>query len=92
MWETPASTAGGPGACRYRLPAGPPVSPMAELSYGTIRKVGAGFFDVTTLYRRSHFLSLGIGVRIGLGASMHRMGRYGAAAGSERDGHRMEHP
>jgi hypothetical protein len=53
------------------------VQPMAEISYGTIRRVGGGVFDIGTVYGQNHFWSLGLGVRLALGMEMHRMGRYG---------------
>jgi hypothetical protein len=54
--------------------------PLAEVSYGRVRKVGAGLFDVRQLYGKDSFWSLTIGLRASLGPAMHRMGRYGAAA------------
>lgn len=53
------------------------VTPMAEVSYGTIARVGGGIFDVGAEYGRDHFWSLGLGVRLAAGMDMHRMGRYG---------------
>ncbi len=55
------------------------VRPLFELQYASIAKVGGGLFDVTTLYGRNHIWSVTLGVRVVAGASMHRMGRYGAA-------------
>jgi len=55
------------------------VRPVVELGYARIAKVGAGLFDVAGLYGRNHIWSLTLGVRVGAGMSMHRMGRYGAA-------------
>lgn len=53
------------------------VRPMAEISYGTITRVGGGVFDVKTEYGQDHFWSLGLGVRLAAGMDTHRMGRYG---------------
>lgn len=53
--------------------------PVVEVGYARVAKVGAGLFDVAGLYGRSHIWSLTLGVRVAAGASMHRMGRYGAA-------------
>jgi hypothetical protein len=52
--------------------------PLAEISYGRIAKVGGGLFNVDDLYGGDAFWSLTLGVRLGLGQSLHRMGRYGA--------------
>ena len=63
------------------LRAGEPVwlSPLVELSYGRIAKVGLGLFDMQELYGKESFWSLTIGLRVSAGPGMHRMGRYGAA-------------
>lgn len=52
--------------------------PLFELSYGQIRSVGGGLFDVETLYGQDHFWSVSVGLRVGAGMPMHRMGRYGS--------------
>jgi hypothetical protein len=49
-----------------------------EVSYGGIAKVGGGFFEVDQLYRDDGFWSLTMGLRLGLGHPLSRMGRYGA--------------
>jgi len=64
--------------------AGVSVQPLAELSLGSITKVGGGLFQVDELYGRSDFWTLSVGVRLGAGAPMPRMGRYGAARGTRR--------
>ncbi len=67
--------------------------PLAEISYGRIAKVGGGLFDVGGLYGDDAFWSLTVGVRLGLGEPLHRMGRYGALeesaamAGHAHSGH-----
>ena len=53
--------------------------PLIELSYGRIRDVGGGLFDARAFYGKTSFLSLSLGIRLSLGAGMHRMGRYGVA-------------
>jgi hypothetical protein len=53
--------------------------PLIELSYGRIRDVGGGLFDAGAFYGKTSFWSLSLGVRLSLGAGMHRMGRYGVA-------------
>jgi hypothetical protein len=55
------------------------VRPLVEVAYAGIAKVGGGLFDIEDLYGRDHIWSLSLGVRLGAGAPMHRMGRYGAA-------------
>jgi hypothetical protein len=37
-------------------------------------------FDVVGVYGRDHVWSFSLGVRVSAGMTMHRMGRYGAAA------------
>ena len=60
--------------------AGPiDLRPLVEVASASIAKVGGGLFDVGGLYGRSRIWSVSVGVRIGAGASMHRMGLYGAA-------------
>jgi hypothetical protein len=54
------------------------LQPLVELSYGGIAKVGGGFFDVQQRYGNDAFWSLTIGMRLGLGHALPRMGRYGA--------------
>jgi hypothetical protein len=61
--------------------------PLVEISYGRIAKVGGGLFDVRDLYGGRAFWSLTAGVRLGLGQSPHRMGRYGALAESGEMAH-----
>ncbi|HEY8257383.1 MAG TPA: hypothetical protein VIG08_06985 [Gemmatimonadales bacterium] len=61
--------------------------PLAELSYGTISRVGGGVFDIRTVYGRDRFWSVSLGVRLGAGMDMHRMGPYGSMTGEEGTGH-----
>jgi hypothetical protein len=53
------------------------VTPFAEVSYLGIARVGGGVFDPASFYGRTHGYSLSVGVRMGYGMTMHRMGRYG---------------
>jgi hypothetical protein len=53
--------------------------PLVEIAYSRIGKVGGGLFDVEDLYGRNRIWSVSVGVRIGAGTLMQRMGRYGAA-------------
>ena len=51
--------------------------PFVELSYGRMAPVGGGIFDIRTFYGKTSFWSLSAGLRVDLGMTMHRMGRYG---------------
>jgi hypothetical protein len=53
--------------------------PLFELSYGRMADVGGGIFDVRSFYGKTSFWSASLGVRLSVGMSMHRMGRYGVA-------------
>jgi hypothetical protein len=65
--------------------------PLIEVAYAGIAKVGGGLFDVEDRYGRDHIWSVSVGVRLGAGAPMHRMGRYGAAEqGMTAMAHEME--
>ena len=67
------------------------LEPLGEVSTGSIARVGGGLFDVATLYGDTRFWSWSVGVRLGAGSGMHRMGRYGAAADiAEMGGHRHD--
>ena len=63
------------------------VRPLVEVSYGHIANVGGGVFDITGVYGADHFWSFTLGVRVGAGMQMHRMGRYGAMEETEMDHH-----
>lgn len=63
------------------------LEPLAELSAGSIAKVGAGLFQVSDWYERSSWLAISVGIRIDLGMEGHRMGRYGLAAPGTHGGH-----
>ena len=60
-------------------PIGLELRPLVEIAYARIGKVGGGLFDVEDLYGRNRIWSVSVGVRIGAGTPMQRMGRYGAA-------------
>ena len=59
------------------------IAPLLEVSYGRIGRVGGGLFDIDDLYGRAHFWSWTLGVRLGFGGGVHRMGRYGAASAGD---------
>ena len=53
--------------------------PFVELSYGRMRMWAEGSSMSRSFYGRTSFWSVSVGVRLGLGMPMHRMGRYGVA-------------
>ena len=55
--------------------------PQLEVSYGWIASLFGAGFDPVAIYGRDRFWSVSVAVRVGLGMSMHRMGRYGAVEG-----------
>jgi hypothetical protein len=63
------------------------VGPLAEVSLGSVRKVGGGLFEVEDIYGRDDLWTVSLGVRVTAGAAMPRMGRYGAAAGESGSTH-----
>ncbi len=66
------------------------VRPLAEISYGHVATVGGGVFDIEGVYGASHFWSLSVGLRLGAGMTMQRMGRYGVLEDMEMAHHRGE--
>jgi hypothetical protein len=75
----------------YRLAGLEPVRalPFVEVSYGRIDHI-EGLVDPESFYGKSSFWSLSLGVRLGIGLPLHRMGRYGVAqdtAPSDEAGH-----
>jgi hypothetical protein len=65
--------------------------PLVELSYGRISDVGGGLFDARAFYGKTSFWSLSLGIRLSLGAGMHRMGRYGVAEETGARVHQGQH-
>jgi hypothetical protein len=55
------------------------IAPILEASFGRIRSETPVSFDPQAFYGRDTFWTLSLGVRLGWGARLHRMGRYGAA-------------
>jgi len=84
--HTAGYTIDGPDLSGLRL------SPLVEVSYGRMQRVGGGVFDVESLYGQDHFWSLSVGVRIGAGMAMHRMGRYGSLEDIEMRHHHQGGP
>ncbi len=62
-----------PAASRFRI------APIVEASVGRSRSETPVSFDPAAFYGRDTFWTLSVGVRLGWGARLHRMGRYGAA-------------
>lgn len=58
------------------------LQPFVEGTLGHVASVGAGLFDPATLYGTDQVRALNVGVLIGWGMRGHRMGRYGALAGT----------
>jgi hypothetical protein len=65
--------------------------PFLEISRGRATDVGGGLFDVRDFYGKSTFWSVSVGLRLGFGMPMHRMGRYGVAQESEGMSHINDH-
>jgi hypothetical protein len=51
-------------------------APFVEGSWIGIAKVGGGVFEPVTFYGRDHGASVTVGIRLAIGMTMHRMGRY----------------
>jgi len=51
-------------------------APFLEASWIGIARVGGGVFDPATFYGREHGASITVGIRLAIGMTMHRMGRY----------------
>jgi hypothetical protein len=60
-------------------------APLVEVSYGRVAKVDGGLFDAAAWYGKTTFWSVSVGIRVGLGMPMHRMGRYGVAQDTAPD-------
>lgn len=75
----------------FDLTAGPVrFTPFGEVSYIGIAKVGGGVFDPATFYGRERGMAVSIGVRLGSGMEMPRMGRYAPEFGPSH-GMPMDH-
>lgn len=57
---------------------------IAEGSYLHVARLGAGVFDPVAVWGRNDLWMASVALRISAGMPMHRMGRYGVAAGDER--------
>lgn len=68
------------------------ITPVIEGSLGRVKSLLPGSFDPEAFYGRDTFWTVSAGVRVGWGAPLHRMGRYGAArTPSARDGEGVVH-
>ena len=68
------------------------LTPIIEGSLGRVVSLLPGSFDPAAFYGRDTFWAVSAGVRVGWGAPLHRMGRYGAArTRSGRDGEGAAH-
>jgi hypothetical protein len=65
--------------------------PFLELSYGRMSDVGGGLFQVRSFYGKTSFWSASVGVRLGVGMGMHRMGRYGVVQDTADSGGGRHH-
>ncbi|HEU4829413.1 MAG TPA: hypothetical protein VFT04_09470 [Gemmatimonadales bacterium] len=74
-------------------PKGIEITPMVEATYGRVHSLTPDSFDPELFYGADTFWTVSAGVRIGWGARLHRMGRYGAAAvrNAELSGSGVEH-
>jgi hypothetical protein len=72
-------------------PARLDVWPLVELSFGTVKDIGAGLFDARLFYGKTSFWSVSLGARLSLGMHMHRMGRYGVAEDTAAGMHERHH-
>jgi hypothetical protein len=63
------------------------LTPVVEGSLGKVKSLLPGSFNPEAFYGRDTFWMVSAGIRVGWGAPLHRMGRYGAArTPSARDG------
>lgn len=77
-----------------RLPlgrGGPPVSGLVEVSRAGVRSLEGIVIDPSAFYGSTVIWSVSVGVRLELGAPLHRMGRYGAATAT-RGSRTHQHP
>ncbi len=63
-------------------PMGFTVRPFVEGSWIRTQEIGGGLFDPAVWYGREKGYQVSIGVRLGYGMTMHRMGTYGIAPSS----------
>lgn len=66
-------------AFEIAVPRGLQLSPILEATFGRVHSLTPASFDPDQFYGRDTFWVLSAGVRMGWGARLHRMGRYGAA-------------
>jgi hypothetical protein len=62
------------------------VLPFAEVTLGSVTEVGDALFDPASFYGSTDVRTLSVGVRLDLGGTMHRMGRYGVIDAGDAGG------
>jgi hypothetical protein len=67
-------------------------APFVEGAWIGIAKVGGGVFDPATFYGRERGASVTLGIRLAIGMSMHRMGRYGPTPAGRGGAAKMDMP
>jgi hypothetical protein len=65
--------------------------PFLELSYGRMSDLRGGLFQVRSFYGKTSFWSASVGLRLGVGMGMHRMGRYGVVQDTADSSGRAHH-
>ena len=78
-----------------RLPSplgGSVLSGLLEISRAGVRRLSGVVIDPAAFYGATAIWSLSAGLRLELGAPIHRMGRYGAASPTDGGGQRHLHP
>lgn len=77
---------------RLPSPGGYRLSGLAEVSRAGVRRLSGVVIDPAAFYGATAIWSVSVGLRLELGAPMHRMGRYGAASPTDGGGQRHLHP
>jgi hypothetical protein len=77
----------------HRFQVGQPLHalPFVEISHGRLQSVGGGLFDPASFYGKTSFWSVSVGLRLGVGMPLHRMGRYGVAQDTAEENEAAHH-
>ncbi len=71
-----------------RLPvSGVQIEPQLEAALASVTSLDGAGFDPASFYGRDRIWSVNVAVRLGWGATMHRMGRYGSMDANDAGGH-----
>nr|MBA2626794.1 hypothetical protein [Gemmatimonadales bacterium] len=89
--ETRWTTVTAGWSMEYTPGSGIRLQPLAEVSWVRVATAPGQAFDPLTFYGRDRFWSVSLGLRLGWGAPMHRMGRYGAMRESDHPSHAVSH-